>query len=766
MNIKQYGCYLLCGGLLTACSTQPTEPRKPMSAMELATSQLPVLSPTPTTATALPTSASIAELAAPIAEPTQEINQVGSTPNVAALSSNVKLPKNFDENQPINLNFEQTELRQVIDTIGDALGLSMVIDPSIGDKITLRTSEDNPLKNKDLFPLLQLLLSDAGVSMEQRGGVYYFKKVGPSLPSSIGMAGSIPNASGGEVLQITPLRYITAESALNVVTPLIQPQGRVISLPSLNIIGIIASPDKLERVNRLVKVIDSDPFLHRGMRLFRLQNSKASEVQTELEKILQAVSGGAPAYQAIALERINSIIVVAPPNGSFKEVELWMNVLDERSEDSTEQVFIYIARNLEAKELATTLSDVFEQETKDNEVKKRQDPNNPQQPNQPNQPNLPNQPQNPFQAQTPQNNATNQQNSSQGGQNAVSAKIKVKITADEKTNSLIVRATPRDYRQLLETIRVLDRAPKEVMVNVVIAEVTLDDAHQFGIDWQAMLSKNGKSYGTIGSNFTVPDANIPANVTTPNSSTDTTTTAISVGSLSGVTLNYLSGSLNALLNFVSSAADVRVLSRPSILVRNNEEAKIEVGSREPIPGASSVASSGATVTSAPQYESVGVILSVQPRITDDGIINLKVSQEISNVGGRDKSGNPSFTQRKVETLVVVRDSTPIVIGGLIQDKQNNSSDKIPGLSQIPVVGDTLFSSKSDSYQRTELVLIMVPQIVNAEVDNSPLVQQFKQRMSTIADILNRETFYLDSLDRLRDPTVQINNTNRVFGSKR
>ncbi len=762
MNIKQYGCYLLCGGLLTACSTQPTEPRKPISAMELATSQLPVLSPTPTTATALPTSASIAELATPTAEPLKEINQVGSTPNVATLSSSVKMPKNFDENQPINLNFEQTELRQVIDTIGDALGLSMVIDPSIGDKITLRTSEDNPLRNKDLFPLLQLLLTDAGVSMEQRGGVYYFKKVGPSLPQSIGMVGSIAGTNGGDVLQITPLRFITAESALNVITPLIQPQGRVITLPSLNIIGIIASPDKLERVNRLVKVIDSDPFSHRGMRLFRLQNSKASEVQSELEKILQAVSGGAPAYQAIALERINSIIVIAPPNGSFKEVELWMNILDERSEDSTEQVFIYIARNLEAKELATTLSDVFEQETKDDDVKKRQDPNNPQQPNQPNQPN---QPQNPFQAQNPQapqnNNTSNQQSS--GGQNAVSAKIKVKITADEKTNSLIVRATPRDYRQLLETIRVLDRAPKEVMVNVVIAEVSLDDTHKFGIDWQTMLSKNGKSYGTIGSNFSVPDANIPANVTSSTSSD--TTTSVSVGSISGITLNYLSGSLNALLNFISTAADVRVLSRPSILVRNNEEAKIEVGSREPIPGAASVASSGATVTSAPQYESVGVILSVQPRITDDGIINLKVSQEISSLGTY-RNGNPSFSQRKVETLVVVRDNTPIVIGGLIQDKQNNASDKIPGLSQLPVLGDTLFSSTSDSYQRTELVLIMVPQIVNAEVDNSPLVQQFKQRMTAIADILNRETLHLDSLDRLRDPSVQTNQSNRVFNSNR
>jgi general secretion pathway protein D len=404
---------------------------------------------------------------------------------------------------------------------------------------------------------------------------------------------------------------------------------------------------------------------------------------------------------------------------------MWVNVLDERSEESTEQIFIYNVRNLDAKDLASTLSSVFESDQDEDRLGQTEETGTTQ----------------PSFFQT-ENGITVVENPTPTAvpAGAVSAKLMVKITADEKTNSLIVRATPRDYRQLLETIRILDRAPKEVMVNVVIAEVTLNEATQHGIDWQGVF---GNERGTIGFNTSPPGGNLPANVS---SGTDNTT--ISVGGLTGLTLNYLSGGLNALLNLITQNSDIRVLSRPSVLVRNNEEARIEVGSREPIPGATNVTSTGQLVNSGPQYESVGVILSVEPRINDDGIINLKISQEISSLGPT-RNGNPSFDQRKVQTLVVVRNGTPIVIGGLIQDRYNNSQEGIPGLRSIPLLGDTLFSSRSKNYQRTELVLIMVPEIVNPELDNSPIVQQFKARMKAIGDVLNREIFYLYGLDRLR-----------------
>ncbi|ALG68559.1 type II secretion system secretin GspD [Beggiatoa leptomitoformis] len=705
--MKKTSLILCCASLVVSCSTPPE--RNPMGAMELATTQLPTYGETPV----------IAELpqATPVA--LKEINHVGQFPNVQTLSSkSPATPASSKGADTFELNFEQVELRQVIEIIADELGVSMVIDPTIGDKVTIRTPKEKPLRKADLWPLMQLLLTDTGISMEKKGGVYHLKKtgVGTGLPANVGVSSGLIGSDASEAMQITPLRYINADAALAVLTPLIQPQGRIISLPSLNVIGIIASPDRLERINRLLTVVDADPFQHRGMRLFRLSNSKSTEVQAELEKILQAISGNAPAYQVIGLERINSVLVIAPPQGSFTEVASWIEVLDERSEDSAEQVFIYRVKNLEAKELAATLAEVFKtDDAKDKDkTTKRTDELPPVAaiPAQPGQPATP----------TPEPKST----APTGSVLAVSAKLKVNLVADEKTNSLIVRATPRDYKQLLTTIAQLDRVAKEVMVNVVIAEVTLNEATQFGIDWRGLFGKHDSSYGY---NAKLPAGNLPGADLSSNTA---------IGSLAGFSVNLLSGDIFAVLNLLASTNAVSILSRPSILIRDNEDATFNVGSNEPYLGDVTRATvSGQSDIQSIQYRDTGITLKVTPRISEDGIVNLKLSQELTQLGPESSTvqNAQSFSQRKLETVVAVRDRTPIVLGGLIQNKGSNERQEIPGISKIPLVGETLFSSRSDSGERTELVLIIVPEIINPDLDNSVIVQNFRLRMQKVQELL-------------------------------
>ncbi|EIJ43343.1 general secretion pathway protein D [Beggiatoa alba B18LD] len=712
--MKKTSLILCCASLVVSCGTQPERPS--MGAMELATTQLPTYGDNPT----------IAELPQTPPAVLKEINHVGQLPNVSTLSS--KSPSTGDSSGAgtFELNFEQAELRQVIEVISDELGVSMVIDPTIGDKVTIRTPREKPLRKADLWPLMQLLLTDAGISMEKKGGIYHLKKTGQNtgLPSSIGDASGLARSDASEAMQITPLRYITADAALAALTPLVQPQGRIISLPSLNVMGIIASPDRLERINSLLEVIDADPFQHRGMRLFRLTNSKAEEVQAELQKILQAISGNAPAYQVIALARINSVLVIAPPQGSFTEVASWIEVLDERSEDSAEQVFIYRVKNLEAKELATTLAEVFKSEDAKNkdQTTKRNDEDlppvatiPPQQANQQNQ-------QQPTA--TPEPKSTGPVSSTL----AVSAKLKVNLVADEKTNSLIVRATPRDYKQLLTTIAQLDRVAKEVMVNVVIAEVTLTEESQFGIDWRGLFGKHDSSYGYNTGQTTagLPGADLSSNT--------------KIGSFTGFSVNLLSGDIFAMLNLVASTNKVSLLSRPSILIRDNEDATFNVGSNEPYLGDVSRATvSGQSDIQSIQYRDTGITLKVTPRISEDGIVNLKLSQELTQLGAERTSQKlQSFDQRKLETVVAVRDRTPIVLGGLIQTKNTNNRQEIPGVSKIPLVGETLFSSRDDNEIRTELVLIIVPEVVNPDLDNSVIVQNFRLRMQRVEELLTSD----------------------------
>jgi len=723
MLLRKIIVVLFCSTALLACSTPP-ERQPPQSAEQMANSELQALPPAGTpppinlpVAQQPPTqSLPMAQQPPTPSEPLTEVNQLGQVPVVTTITEQSPLISdlNLSDDAPIQLDLDQVPLRQLVEIIADALDVTMVIDPTIAEKVTIRTSEDKPLTKKDLWPLLQLLLSDAGVTMDRRGGVYQLKKEAEKLPSTVGMTPeTLTSSTSSEVMQITPLRYIAADNAKTVIEPLIQPKGHVVTLPTLNIIGIVTSPERLKRVNQLLRVVDADPFIHRGMRLFRLVNSKAEEVQADLEKILKALSGNStPTYQVIGLERINAVLVIAPPNSGFNEVAMWVDILDEKVEENREQVFIYKVRNLEASKLESTLSSIFKIDDKKaaEEKKKRQ------------------------------RNETQQKDGKKpsaikppGSKMTVSAELDITLVADESTNSLLIRATPQDYQQLLETIYALDQVPKEVMVNVVLAEVTLTKDTQFGIDWQGVFRPRANGNSTVGGNVQVPSGNFPAGVS-PNQDTGVT----SVGNLAGLSINYLSGSLNALLNFVASTNDISILARPSILVRNNEEASINVGTNEPfLSGINTSTVNNQLLSNDVQYRDTGVIVNVTPRINDDGIINMEIEQELTQLGTpRTSQQLQSFDTRKIKTSVVVRDNSAIVIGGLIQTRNKNNKQGIPGLQDLPIVGSILFSSTDTQTVRTELVLIIVPQIVDPEADHRPMVQKFKRQMHMVSQLLN------------------------------
>ena len=687
---------LLCTSILISCSNKPIKETPLVSAKQLIENELqsdkvnkPLLDP------------SIVELPQSKSTPLKKVNKEGKLPKITPITAQTSsgiATLNLDDDTPIQLDFEQVSLREILQIIGDALEITMIIDSTIGDKVTLRTSDEKPLTKKDLWPLLQLLLNDAGVVMEKRGSIFHLKKIDSHLPGTIGFPQkTLTNSDSPEVMQITPLRYITSEAAPAIINPLIQPQGRIISLPMLNVIGIVTTPQRLVRINKLLKIIDADPFLHRGMRLFRLINSKATDVQAELEKILKAVSGNTDStYQVIALERINAVLVIAPPNSGFGEVALWVGILDERSEESGEQIFIYKVKNLEAEKLASTLTSVFKIENKkDAEDIEKQKHNESQDEDKKSEP-LP----------------------VIGGEIAVSAELKVTIVADESTNSLLIRANPRDYRQLLETIYALDQVPKEVMVNVVIAEVTLTKANKFGIDWQYIFDSNADKVKFSGN---------------------------AIDSFSGLVFNRTIGNLTGLLNLISSTNDISILSRPSLLVRNNEEASINIGANEPFLGSieSSSLTNNGYRTQSVQYKDTGITVKVTPRINDNGIINLEIFQELSQLGpDRTEQKLQSFIQRKIETSVVVRDGSAIIIGGMLETRTANNKQGLPGLMNIPILGSSIFSSSDKEIIRTELVLIIVPQIVNPEDDNRPIIRDFRQRMKLVSSLLSSESIFI------------------------
>ncbi|GEM_PF-105266 len=650
--------------------------------------------------------------------PLPEFNQPGSLPPLPVSTASMpEMPKVAAADDIVVLDYEQTDLRQILEELASVLGISMVIDSSIADKVTVRTSPDKPLKQKDIWPLLQLLMTDAGIMMERQGEVYYVKKMPLPVPPDIGSRGNAERSTAPEVMQITPLRYISAESALEAVRPLLDQQGRLVSLPTLNIIGVVTAPPRLQRINQLLSLLDADPFQHRGIRLYRLSNAKASEIQEDLGKILQAVEGAKPSYAIVALERINAILAIAPPNRGFEQVSQWVRILDEKNDEGGEQVFIYRVRNLKAASLASTLSEVFKSD--DDKTAKSKPPQVPGVP--PEALQNPNEP--PPEAPTPP---------PEGQTLKISAELKVTIVADEDTNSLLVRARPRDYRQLLETITVLDQVPKEVMINAVIAEVSLSENTRFGVDWGYFFG----SRGFVGTNFGIAGTD---RLRADNA--DSKYDKFNFANLSGLVLRDVGDHLTAMLNLVGTDNNVQLLSRPSILVRNNQEATMNVGSDEPTitrinTSTQSALNSNFSASNEVQYRQTGITLKVTPHINEDGIINMDIFQEISSLGAeRTEQKLPSFTQRKIETSVVVRDGSAIVLGGLIQRRATNTQAGLPGLMDVPLLGK-LFADNSNAEDRVELVVILVPQIIRPDADNRDFVRAFNNRMEHVNSLLN------------------------------
>jgi len=634
-----------------------------------------------------------------------EINRVGAASSVPGYRDQAPTPVTAPVDNVVELNYEQADLRVVLEELADALDVTMIIDPTIADKVSVRTSANRPLTQEDIWPLVRLLTRQVGVTIERNGPVYYARKQVSNLPEQITTPADAFTATGTMIMQITPLIYVSIESALEILTPLVEPDGRVVRISNSNTLAISASATQLTRINELLEVIDADPFQNQGLHLYQLSYANAAEVATELTEILELIEGASPAYQVKGLERINSILVTAPANRGFDEITRWVRILDADREEQAEQLFHYRVKNLTAVDLATTLTDVFalnEEEEED----------------------LPQQPRDTAETiafLTPDGDTVTSTPvpaiaSSAAASVAVSADLRVTIVADEATNSLLIRANPRDYRQLLATINQLDVVPLQVMINAVIAQITLTDETRFGVDWSRVAD----------------------NALTNPISTQTGTSFLPNGGLDGLlfTKSFLDGAarVEATLEAIASNNDVRLLARPSLTVVNNMEGEIQIGAEVPVQSGTQTTGTGDNIISSIQYRPTGIELYITPRINDDGVVNMTIRQVLSSIQeATGVAGNPVFQNQEISTTVVVRDGENVVLGGLIQASNTDLNSGLPGVSRIPVLG-ALFGYQQDTSERKELFIVLRPEVVNLNEGNAAGYTEILRRFELAAEL--------------------------------
>lgn len=633
-----------------------------------------------------------------------EINRDGQRTTATGYRETAPSPVTPGAETTVELNYEQVDLRVVLAELADAVDATMIIDPTIADKVSIRTSENRPLTRNDIWPLVRLLTRQAGVSLERIGNIYYARKSATNLPEQIIIQGDAATGTASVTMQITPLIYVSIESALEILTPLVEPDGKVVRISNNNTLAISATSSQLSRINELLAVIDSDPFQNQGLHLYQLSNANAADVATELTEILQLIEGSSPAYQVKGLERINSLLVTAPASRGFDEIGRWISILDADRQEQAEQLFHYRVKNLTATDLATTLTSVFELDDKNDEL--------PIRPNE--------QESRTETVVTPEGNTltrtvSGQQATGAASDIAVSANLHVAIVADEATNSLLIRANPRDYRQLMATINQLDAVPLQVMINAVIAQVTLTDDTRFGVDW----------------------SRIADNAAVDPISTTTGTSFLPGGGLSGLlfTKSFLDGAarVEATLEAIATNNEVRLLARPSLTVINNQEGIIKIGSQVPVQSGQESTVGGTTIRNI-QYKDTGITLTITPRINDDGIVNLTIQQVLSSVDANTGiENNPIFQNQEISTTVVVRDTENVVLGGLIQTNDGDLNTGVPFLNRVPVLGN-LFSYQQDVSERKELFIVLRPEIVNLNDANNVQYAEILKRFEFAAEM--------------------------------
>jgi general secretion pathway protein D len=334
----------------------------------------------------------------------------------------------------------------------------------------------------------------------------------------------------------------------------------------------------------------------------------------------------------------------------------------------------------------------------------------------------------------------------------------VRIVADEISNAIVILATKRDYTQILNVLRELDVVPRQVVIEVLIAEVSLNKNMTFGL--QAAIGNPG-SIGAIPTGTPAPTATPDPDGTTsilqlpPGFNDATAKRLINIGADGMLTAIITDMStFRVELDALAVAGRLKVLASPHVLTADNREASIHIGTEIPIltsqsniPGVNTAGGQTALVNNV-QYRSTGVILRVLPQVNADGLVNLQVRQEVSDVDNNFQSttGSPAFTTREAETTAVVQNGDSLLIGGIIQETTSRGRSGVPYLMDLPVVG-RLFRSDSDSVRRVELIVLLTPKVIRNRGEALQVTQEYKDRLWDVVD-------EIENTKGLRAPTPE------------
>jgi general secretion pathway protein D len=564
-----------------------------------------------------------------------------------------------------------------------------------------------------------------GATAVKKGNVYEIVPFGDakkiSVSPSTGTEPGRPLSEERYTIQIISLKYIPVAEVSKLIKPFLSDGADIIEHPPHNILIINDIASNIRKSLDIIALFDIDIFAEMRVRIYPILNADVTEIAKEMERIFTSFevstkSGRGVGITFTPITRINSLLVVSSISNIFEKVEIWLKELDKTPTEGTKLgVFVYYVQNAKAKDLAEVLKQIFVA-PKEKKAEFREKVVTPEATARGVRPTTPSAP-----TPTPPKEEA-----------GAVPEGEINIVVDETNNALVIRAFQRDYRSIIETIRKLDIYPKQVLIEVMLAGITLDDTTQFGIEWSRFIT--GRSPGN--SQEVVVGAQPP---------TDPFTTALTSYGFR-YSIVELGGRAAAAIKAAATRGRLNVISSPNIIASNNKEAKIQIGSSQPILTSTYSSTTATTGTSGViegtiEYKDIGIILTVTPRISDGGLVTLEISVESSDVNtSAIPLGNlanvPVFTKKTAKTVLSVLESQMIVIGGLIQDSKTVSKRGIPLLSRIPLLG-AFFGDQTYTIAKQELIILMLPHIISDQTQSKAVTDEFKDKVEGLKKLLGK-----------------------------
>ncbi|CAH1552928.1 secretin N-terminal domain-containing protein [Vibrio rotiferianus] len=672
---KQFVLTLPALLVLTACSTLPTEPVKIKSSyLEGSEAATQVTEPKSSDADKSPEAFSKPSITY-TKIPTFQVNR-------SAGGDELDITKQFSAVDVVTIAADSLPLNEFLHyVLGEVLQVSYILDNSAkNDKNGITLNIQKPVSKRKLYTLVEDVLIQGGYQVVFKDGIFYISKATKDSAGNVvvGYGRNIKDVpqTSVDINQVVPLNF-PVKSGMHLTLQQLAKVKASVDYDQ-NSFTLVGRRSEIIKALEFIHLVDAPAFKNRQVTMYKSTFIPADELAGNLTAILNnegiVVKGDKPNQNAVTIlpiERISSIILFANDAQLLTRAGFWLKKLDQPSMIEEVQYFTYNPKYARASDIEESLSPLLSGGGVQSSSAK---------------------------------DKTSAKTIGSPNKSSASGNDKVKVVVDQRSNSLIVQTTGEEYQRLLPLIKRMDVMPKQVMLEVMIAEVTLTDEFKQGVEFA--FNSGDLSIGTKG--------------------------GFGVDKFGGFAFGLKGVDGEIIANFFESNSHTNVLSRPSVVVRDGVSADMNVGTDIPVVGETTSDPDGDRQTTSIQYRKTGVQLTVTPTVNSQGVVIMEISQSNSNQAKSSStvSDSPAIFERSIKTEVVAESGQAVILGGLISDNTSKVESKVPFLGDLPLVGG-LFRANNDETTKTELVVMVTPRIIESSNEWNDIKASFSEQMNTI-----------------------------------